>query len=137
MAYSNDLRIRAVKSYTEDKLGYKEVALRFKIGIATLHGWVSRYRKSGHVEAKKPTGRPRVLCKEQTEAFQAMLLKNADKTLEQLSAKWCEQTGQKLSVFCISRSLRRFGLTLKKRRFVPKNVSVGLTKKSVHNILSV
>lgn len=60
-------------------------------------------------------GRPKLLCLEKNSVFQGMVVNNADHTLEQLSEIWEMQQGQKLSIFSISRSIRRFGLTRKKR----------------------
>lgn len=134
MAYSNDLRISAVNYFLTHNLRYKDVAPIFGIGVATLHGWVSTYSKSGRVDCKISTGRPRLLRREKDSAFQEMLMKNADQTLEQLSEIWEAQQGQRLSVFCLSRSIRRLGLTRKKRHFAPLKEKVNVISNNAKSI---
>jgi transposase len=114
MAYSNDLRLRAVTYFRNNNLQYRDVAAIFDIGVATMHDWVKRFEETGKVEKIKSSGRPRVLPAEKNDAFKELVSCNADKTLAQLSEKWHEAEGQKLSIFCVSRSIRRVGFSYKK-----------------------
>ena|SRR5215470_1831942 len=132
MAYSKDLRIRAVSYFLGHSARYDEVASIFNVGATTLHTWVRKYQETGVIEAKKSPGRARVLASKRTNDFRDLVLNNADKTLSEISDKWHEITGQKLSVFNVSRSIRRLGLSLKKRHFVhQKGVTRIIEKKEM------
>ena len=130
MAYSNDLRVSAVSYFLNHNLQYRDVAAIFGVGVATMHRWVSAYSDHGVVDYRTSTGRPRILSRENDSAFQEMVLKNADSTLEKLSEIWETQQGQKLTIFCVSRAIRRLGLTRKKRLFVQRKERAKITSKS-------
>jgi transposase len=115
MAYSEDLRDSAVKYFLSHDLQYKEAAAIFGIGSGTLHRWVASYQNDGRLEYKTSTGRPRALSLEQESAFKDMVMANYDQNLEQLSEIWEAQSGQRMSIFSVSRSIRRLGFTRKKR----------------------
>jgi transposase len=114
MAYSNDLRTSAVTYFLNSNLRFKDVAAIFMIGVATLHEWVKRFQETGGIEVKKSTGRPRLLPVEKHAEFEEFIRSNADNTLEQLSEKWYALHGEKLSIFCIYRSIKRIGFSYKK-----------------------
>jgi transposase len=114
MAYSNDLRISAVTYFLNNNLRFKDVAAIFMVGVATLHTWVKRFHEAGSIEVRKSTGRPKLLSVDKQTEFQDFVRANADNTLEQLSEKWHILHGQKLSIFCISRTIKRIGFTYKK-----------------------
>lgn len=114
MAYSNDLRISAVTYFLNNNLRFKDVASIFMIGVATLHAWVKRFQETGGIETVKSTGRPRVLQVEKHGEFEKFVRANADNTLEELSEKWHALHGQKLSIMCISRNIKRICLSYKK-----------------------
>jgi transposase len=134
MAYSKDLRVSAVNYFLNHNLQYRDVADIFGLGVATLHRWVSAYNNTGRVNCKTSTGRPRILRRESDSAFQEVVLKNADSTLEKLSEIWEVQQDQKLSIFCISRAIRRLGLTRKKRLFVLQKEKVKITSEGAMSI---
>ena len=50
MAYSLDLRIRAVEAYEQNSGTMEQVSKLFQIGVAMLNRWIHRYRYSGTVE---------------------------------------------------------------------------------------
>lgn len=137
MAYSNDLRVSAVTYFLSHDFRYKDVAPIFGVGVATLHGWVSTYKESGRIESKSPTGRPRLLQGKQDSAFQEMITTNKDMTLEQLSEAWEAHQGQKLNIMYISRTLRRLGITRKKRHFAQQKEKAKPTSRGVTNMFLV
>lgn len=134
MAYSTDLRESAVNYFLSHILPYKDVAAIFGIGSATLYRWVSKNKIGGCLEYGTSPGRPRLLDQEKDSIFREMLAQNADHTLEQLSEMWEVQQGQKLSTFCISRSIRRFGITRKKRHSGRHSEKMNPINKSCANI---
>ena len=114
MAYSIDLRTRAVSYFLNHNKQYREVAALFDVGVATLHDWVQRHEETGNVHPRKATGRPRLLSPAQNDAFKTFILKNADRTLAELSAEWHCQDGELMSISCVSRSIKRLDFSYKK-----------------------
>ena len=108
MAYSNDLRTRAVNHYLTINRNYKEVSDLFHIGIATLHDWVKRSLTSGSIERKSPPGRPCAVSESDHDELCRMVLSNADSSLRELSEKWHEKSGIQITGMTISRTIRRF-----------------------------
>ena len=129
MAYSNDLRTRAVAHFLQETVDYRGTASLFKIGAATLHRWVERHRERGDSKPFKSTGRPRTIPITRDSILIEFVLLNADSPLRVLSEKWHEQHGQKLSISTISRSIRRAGLSFKKKRFVPQSENLKTSAK--------
>jgi transposase len=124
MAYSKDLRIRAVNHFLGTNQSYKSGAELFQIGTGTFHRWVKRYRDTGDITPHKSTGRPRCLDSTTEINLKEFVLQHPDETLSSLSEKWQERTGVLLSRFCISRTLRRTGLSFKKKPFVHQNATM-------------
>jgi transposase len=114
MAYSTDLRTRAVKHFLSTNQSYQSAASLFQIGVGTFHRWVKRYRTTGNIDIRKSSGRPRCLNPAAENEFKAFVLQHSDATLSTLSDKWAKKTGVTLSIFCISRTLRRMNFTNKK-----------------------
>jgi transposase len=114
MAYSNDLRTRAVKHFLEQNKDYRKVSALFKIGTGTLFRWVERFQKTGAIERLKPTGRPPLIPPKQFKQLQAFVFRNADDSLTQMAEKWLKNSGQALSISALSRTIARAGLTYKK-----------------------
>lgn len=93
---------------------YKEAALLFQIGIATLHSWVKRFLSSGHVLSKKPPGRVSKVSVEERPILRELILNNADSSLTVLSEKWLEAGGKSVSISAMGRTIKRLGLSYKK-----------------------
>lgn len=137
MAYSTDLRESAVKYFLSHELRYKDVAAIFGVSSSTLHGWVSLFRDGDCLDYRTSTGRPRLLDREKDADFRKIVLDNADQTLAQISETWEVHQGQKLSIFSVSRAIRRLGLTRKKRLFVLRSEQVKAIDKGVANTYHV
>lgn len=46
-AYSQDLRNRVIKSYTEDNLKVKSIANTFRICSDTVYKWIKKFKRTG------------------------------------------------------------------------------------------
>ena len=114
MAYSKDLRIRAVEYFHKHNSNYRDVSSLFQIGLGTLHRWIKRFNQTGGIERFKPTGRPPLIDSKRHSELKEFVLKNSDSSLSVLSQKWSNEHGQTLSISALSRTISRTGLTLKK-----------------------
>tara|TARA_B100001964_G_C14156714_1_gene564667 strand:- start:810 stop:1175 length:366 start_codon:yes stop_codon:yes gene_type:complete len=114
MAYSKDLRIRAVEHFQQSNLSYREAALLFQIGAGTLFRWTKRYQQTGGIERLKSTGRPPLIPFEEFSELRSFVLENADSSLTEMTEKWKETHGQVLSISALSRTIARAGFTYKK-----------------------
>ena len=118
MAYSLDLRERAVDAYERGDDTYSAVAERFSIGVATLDRWVARFRQTGSVAPLPHAGAPpsktnelhmTVLCE--------LVAQRSDGTRAEFAEALAEQTGVELSVASMGRRLTQLGYTRKKSPF--------------------
>jgi transposase len=114
MAYSKDLRIRAIEYFHKHNSNYRDVSSLFQIGLGTLHRWIKRFNQTGGIERFKPTGRPPLIDSKRHSELKEFVLKNSDSSLSVLSQKWSNEHGQTLSISALSRTISRTGLTLKK-----------------------
>ena len=114
MGYSNDLRLRAVNYFVEHKLQYREVSSLFQIGVATLYDWVKRFKSTGSLARKKPTGRPSLLPAEENAKFKDFIMSNPDKSISELAEGWGLAHGKHMSTSSFSRNIKRIGLSYKK-----------------------
>lgn len=118
--YSEDLRERIVQA-TKDKLTAREVAQRFKVGIATVYRYLQLDRDLHDLKPLKSTGRTRLIVPEDEARLLEQVNANNDLTLEEHCQLWEENMGQKTSKTCMFESLKRAKITLKKNQFNPRN----------------
>lgn len=114
MAYSNDLRKRAVEYFLQNTKRYQEVAGLFRVAVGTLHHWVNEYTSTGALEPRKSTGRHRIIKETQHQVLREFVGKNADNSLTVLAEKWRTEYGQEVNISTMGRSMARAGLTYKK-----------------------
>ena len=122
MAYSLDLRIRAVEAY-EQKSGTREqVSKLFQIGVATLNRWIHRYRHSGTAERLPCSGgkNPRIGTIGEIILLD-ILDGRPDATLREIAGKYGIVTRMLLSKSVIHDTLERLGITRKKKQFSTMN----------------
>lgn len=120
MAYSQDLRIRAVESYLDGEGSYDEIASRYKIGPASLKRWVSRYRKTGSLEPLTKNNRRPFSLDEQEQALLKQFIDNSPHSHDQELADALEAaTGKKIHRSTVNDYWHRWGYTRKKSRLWP------------------
>lgn len=120
---SNDLRIRAVKTWLAGEKSQEDVAMLFHIGVATLRRWTTSYRKSGTVAPKRAdhSNHPKKLNEEALQFLRGLLDVGCDATDEELADRLREEKGVHVSRQTVNRAVNRMGYTRKKRRSLPQN----------------
>lgn len=114
---SNDLRERIVASQHEG-LSYEEIAARLSVGRATVSRVLRRHRERGDVAPDgHGGGMPAKIPAADLDALRAVVADHADRTVDQLRHVWASLRGVTLSRSAMQRSLRRAGLTWKKKGF--------------------
>lgn len=118
MPLSQDLRERIVRLREEKNLTQMQISECLLVPQSTVSRILAKHRKTGSLEVGKPTGRPREFTPE-NDAFIAEKIKaQPDITLYELIDKVYEELSKKVSVTVIQCSIKRLGLTRKKRRFM-------------------
>ena len=116
--YSLDLRRRIVAAYESGRTAtYKETALVFGVGLATVSRLLRRQRETNDVKAKPRGGNnPRAVDLE-------WLLKHAqanpDARLCDRIAAWHDKSGRSVSIGAMWNAMHAIGWTHKKRRRSP------------------
>ena len=120
MAYSQDLRQRAVEAYHDGEGTYVELGERFKIGSATLQRWVKLEAETGSLEPRTGNNRRPLLLDDEEQSILRHLLHNSpDSTDQDLADALAMVTGKKLHRSAINRYWHRWGYTRKKSRLWP------------------
>lgn len=114
-AISDDLRKRVVEARLSG-MSVREVCAIFSVDDNSVYNWVNRYRKTGSYSSFRRGGVKPCTIKDD-EKFRIFVEANAYCTLKQLSEKWDDE----VSVFALSRKLRKLGITRKKRPTVTVN----------------
>ncbi len=91
MAYSLDLRARIVEAVAEGQK-HREVALRFKVGVATVGRYLSRARL-GALAANVPPGRQAAIPETSYKLLREQVKRHNDVTLAKHCQLWEEQQG--------------------------------------------
>ena len=119
MAYSLDLRIRAVEAKQQESATIDQISKLFQIGSATLKRWMRRKRDNKTVERILGTGgrKPRI-GKIGVIILLHILDRCPDATLRELSEKYRAATGLRLGKSVIDDTLKRLGITRKKKQFL-------------------
>jgi transposase len=112
MAYSLDLRERIIEAIAEGQK-HQDVAVRFKVGVATVRCSLSRSRV-GVLAAKVPPGFSALIPAEAYEQLREQVRQHNDATLARHCELWEEQQSVKVSVAVMCRTLQRAGLSRKK-----------------------
>jgi transposase len=124
--YSLDLRRRVLAALLAGDRTQAEVARQFSIGLTTAEEWLRRYRATGSVApTAQRHGPARILSGDDDARIVAYLDADADGTsandltLDELAARFTEDTGRSVSDTTVFRSLVRSEVTRKKRRSGP------------------
>ena len=112
--YSADLRERLLGAI-DAGLPVAEGARHLGICPSTIRRWRVRQRTEGTAAARPRPGRTPRIGSAQAAALQAQVAAAPDATLAQHCARWEAAQGVRVSVATMSRTLRRLGITLKKK----------------------
>lgn len=111
---SNDVRARALAAIDDGK-SVAEVATFFRCDPSTVRRWIRRRTRTGSSAAGTRSGRPRLIGPDQEAALRQQVADHPDATLAQQCQQWETATGTAVSLSTMSATLRRLGITLKKR----------------------
>ena len=112
--YSADLRERLLGAI-DAGLPVAEGARHLGICPSTVRRWRVRRREAGTAAARPRPGRTPRVGPAQESALRAQVVAHPDATLVQHCAQWEAEQGVRVSVATMSRTLRRLGITLKKK----------------------
>lgn len=121
-AYSLDLRERVLAAVAAGAT-HAQAAERFAVGVATVGRWVRRQRTTGSVAPSPRPGRSPRIGPSQVPRLAAQVAAHPDATLAEHCAAWEGATGVRVSPAAMCRTLRKVGLTLKKRPSPPPNAT--------------
>jgi transposase len=112
-----DLRERAVAAYAAGGVTLEQVAARFVIGTATLKRWRARLLSTGSVEPLPHVrGRAPKVDAAGEAALRERVAEQPDAYCWELAERLEARVGVNVDEDTIGRTLRRLGLTRKKRR---------------------
>ena len=111
---SRDVRERALAALDAGR-SVADVAACVQVDPSTLRRWRRQRAATGETGPRPRSGRPRRVVPAQHDALLAQVRATPDATLAEHCAQWTETTGVRLSSATMRRTLRRQGLTLKKR----------------------
>ncbi len=119
-AYSIDLRKRVVAA-VESGESQVRVATTFSVSLASVKRWVGRRRRDAgdELDSRKSPGRPAKVRPEQHRALREQLESNPAATLWEHVRLWQDTQGVALSIFAMSRAIKRLGWTRKKGVWEP------------------
>jgi len=116
MAYSVDLRMKAVKHYLGSGHTFAETGKIFNVGATTVRSWVVQYEETGDVSNKPLNRKPKKLDPDKLRTY---VKEHPDDTQQEIAdAFGC--TNQ-----AVSKALRRLKITRKKKRFATRSRTLG------------
>jgi len=114
--YSVDLRARVIAVLERDEITDEAAAELFQIGEATVHRWKRLKRETGGLEPRPyGGGYPPRIPPEKTGILRQMVAEQPDLTDQEAAWEYHRRTGTSVSKATMGRTLRKLGLTRKKR----------------------
>lgn len=114
-AWSEELRMKAVKAVEEQGLTITAAARIFDVGTASLKRWLAKFRATGDVRADSMGGLRMVwIGVDEKPRLLALVKRMPDATVEELALNYNERYRTSVSRSAMGRALRRFALTRKK-----------------------
>ena len=113
--YSRDLRERLLQAEASG-LPRSEIAARTGVSERSLARWSGKQARGESLEIGRRTGAPRKITTADEDALRAQVAQQPDATLDEHCAAWANAGHTPVSSATMSRTLRRLGLPLKKRR---------------------
>lgn len=114
MALSLDLRTRIIEAYDNGEGSIRKLAVRFKVGFATIWRLLKRYHTVGEVKAKSPPGKKSKIDKAGLKLMEKLIAKDESITLRELGAALAKQRNLEVSLMAVHRACRRLQLRYKK-----------------------
>ena|SRR5258708_36757353 len=115
--YSVDLRERVIKARQDGKRqGW--IAQTFRISVSSVKRYIERFERTGDVVATHQARQQPVIHEGYRRAIDALVQRLADATLEEYCDEWERESGLRVSIQTMSRTLIRFGWPRKKRQSV-------------------
>jgi transposase len=123
-AYSMDLRQRVLAA-VDRGTSRREIVHTLGVSEPTIRRYLRLRRETGSVAPKPYPKRPFSIGQsvEQRRALWKQLEEHNDATLEKHCQLWESRQGDRVSISTMSRAIHRLGWTLKKRVWVPPNVT--------------
>jgi len=114
--YSVDLRKRVIAALDRGGLTDEEAAKLFQVGEATVHRWKRLRRETGGLEPRPyGGGYPPRISADQEQLVRQMVAEQPDLTDQEAAWEFHRRTGTSVSRATMGRTLRKLGLTRKKR----------------------
>lgn len=111
---SNDVRARALAAIDDGK-SVAAVAGFFRCDPSTVRRWIRRRTATGSSSVGTRSGRPPLIGPDQEPALHQQIAAHPDAILAMHCQLWQRATGTSVSLSTMSATLRRLGITLKKR----------------------
>ena len=112
MAYSVDLRMKAVKRYLGSGDSFAQTGKIFDVGATTVRSWVERYEATGDLSNKPLNRKPKKI---DPETLRVYVKEHPDATQREIADEFhCSNQA-------ISKALKRLDITRKKKRAVTKS----------------
>jgi len=114
---SEDLRMRIVSVYEEGRSSFPQVAERFRVSVSSVKRFVGKFRETGSLTPEPAAnGSHRVLDESDIQYLKGVLNSKTDVTQEELRDMLRTATGAEVSQPTVCRTLRREGITRKKKQ---------------------
>ena len=111
--YSVDLRERLLRAI-DAGLSCAEAARLFGVGTSTIARWRHQQATTGDLRPAPRPGRTPAIGAAQAAALAAQVAATPDATLAEHCTAWERAQGRRVSVATMARTLRRWGITVKK-----------------------
>lgn len=118
--YSTDLR-KAVLHALDTGTGRPEVARLFGVSRATVYRWAALRDQTGTISAAARCGRPPKFTARAHQQLRQHVDEHPEQTLAERCAALAQQTGIRVSVATMSRTLATLQITRKKRPCGPES----------------
>ncbi len=116
-AYSVDLR-RKIAQAVGRGMTKAEAARVFGVGITSVKRYCRMAQAGGFEPKPRPGKRPSIRADQHPQLWE-QLREHDTATLREHSALWRERTGVAVSIWAMSRAIRKLGWSRKKGRWVP------------------
>lgn len=114
MAYSKDLREKAIAHYENSSDSLQKTADIFGVSIRTLQDWRTLHQKGIDLQYQTSPGRPKKLNPQQEQRLAQLTEEFPDWTQQSFADALAKEAGIKINQQLVSETLQRLGITLKK-----------------------